>query len=122
MHILSTRSYEAKEQLGDDEEELGVTFDLQNTQTFCLSVFVSHIKKVFYIYVHELCRSAFYVFYCFIFVFSSRHPLCPVSVFYSVKNHNDCLSAVTQTRAVPLWVCPPKRRSVSSVFLIYLVP
>lgn len=66
-------------------EEASVTFDLQNTNIdFCLAVFTSRIKKVFYTYVCKLCRSAFYVFKCFLFVFSSCLPLRPV-LFYFVR-------------------------------------
>lgn len=49
MHILSLRSYEAKEQqLGDDEEEHGVTFDLQNTQQTFLPfrVHITHQESI----------------------------------------------------------------------------
>ena len=92
MHILSLRSYEAKEQqLGDDEEEHGVTFDLQNTQQTFLPfrVHITHQESTlhtctwtvpFCIYV----ITVLFFLILFLFVFSSRHPLCPVSVFFTL--------------------------------------
>lgn len=117
MHMLSVRPYKAKEQqCCVDTEEASVTFDPENTNIdFCLAVFTSRIKKVFYTYVCKLHFMSFIVFYlCF--------PAVSLFVLFCVlfcKNQNVCKPL--DLRALPLgWTS--ERRSVFSVFLIYLVP
>lgn len=81
MHMFSMWPFKAKEQRPCvDTEEDSVTFDLQNTNIdFCLVVFTSSIKKVFYTYMYVNCAVLHFMsFNVFLFVF---HPLCLVLCF-----------------------------------------
>lgn len=79
MHILSTRSYEAKEQLGDDEEELGVTFDLQNTHRLFAFPCSYHTSRKYFTYMYMNCAVLHFMSFTVLYLCS---PAVTLSVLF----------------------------------------